>query len=223
MQHTEQQYRTFDGKYNKYAVKCNNNTVYRIVPVKNTLQLVAESLKRLFKLNRPASRVIYAEGQRYLAYNSIQNKKGKTLEDIPYPLVKDYPFDKQFNDALQSVYFFRYVIGFRTIDSNIKVWYTGTRYYPISSGETTLCRKKKSSGSGFKISPTAYDKDIVNPPKHLLVNPKIEIKKILGALTSDALYEFLDKVRDKIRECDEKYLWLVDHIERAFRQWADYD
>lgn len=220
---TEQRYRMFDGRYNRYVSNINNGIVYRIVPVKSRLQLVVESLKKLFKLNRPLSRVIYADGQRCLAFDTFQNKKNKVLEDVPYSLVKDYPFDKKFTDALQAVYFFRYIVGFRTVDANIQVWYTGKRYYPISVGESALCRSKKSNGPGFKISPTAYDKDIIKPPKHLIVNPEAEIKKILGEITNDALYEFLDKVREKIRECDESYLWMVDHMERRLRQWTEYD
>ncbi len=206
--------RRFDGTYNKYLVI--NNITYQIKPLTNKLQLLTSALKPLFGIVEREKFLVTYQGKKYIGTKALKNKKGEAIEEFPFDLMPESLMTAGFREKLRTIYFFRYLIGFRTTKISIRVSHDGEKYTPVSYSETKLAKDiNLRTGTGFKITPT---REKEKSPKYIRVDPEDEMRRILklkhGKITLNHIYDFLADVKREIIETDPSFLWLVNSIQR---------
>lgn len=211
--------RLFMGPYSQFVQ--NGLWVYRLRKYR-AIQAMAEALKPHFKLYHFRYKVELINNIRYLCYSTHRNPvTGRVFDVIPYDLVWEFNFDEQFRSELKAVYFFRFLLGFKTVHSSLEVAFDGRRYHPISAAENAFCRKPIYSMPHYKITtslPEKYDDSDV-----LWISPAIETKKILGSLTTLALHNFIDKIRNQLREIDPKYVYVANSIRETLLNLVSFE
>lgn len=206
--------RKFEGTYNKYLVI--SNITYQIKPLSNKLQLVTNALKPLFGIIEREKFLITYQGRKYIGTKALKNKRGEAIEEFPFDLMPESLVTAGFREKLRTIYFFRYLIGFRTTKLSIRVSYDEGKYSPVSYSEAKLAKDTNlRTGTGFKITPT---REKEKNPKYIRVDPEDEMRRILGLkhekITLSAIYDFLANLKHEIIETDPSFLWLVNSIQR---------
>jgi hypothetical protein len=211
--------RFFAGPYSQFVQM--GPWFYRLRKYR-TLQSVMEALKPHFKLYCTRYKIETIEGKRYLCYSAVRNSEtGKVFDVIPYNLVWQFDFDAQFEAELRAVYFFRFVMGFRTLKSSLEVVSDGRRYHPLSAVENAFCHKPVYSMPDYRISPVELDSD-EKGIRVLWISPQAEMKRILGSLSASAFHDFIGKIRNTLRDVAPKYVYLANNIRELLLELIEF-
>ena len=212
----------FDGTYNKYIVI--SNVTYQIKPVTSRIQLVADALKPLFGIDRRKKFLITYRGKKYIGTKPARRENGRIIEEIPFSTLSEDAITAGFKEKLRTIYFFRYLMGFRTTKVSIRVFYDGEKCIPLSYSEAKFSNEANiRTGTGFKITPT---REKETNPRYVRVDPEYELKKILKIkykrITLNHVYDFLASIKKEIIEVDPEFLWLVTSMQQKIMDLIDF-
>lgn len=214
----------FEGIYHKYMKIINNDKIetYRIRQCKSSLNFVCESIKYSFDIKSPRCYLLeFNRGKtikKYLGYEVYRDPKdNKIWEETPFDHYPKEKWTEKFLSQLKSIYFFRYLMGFKTTSLSLRIGYDGKEYFPISYTESIQAKGDNRSGKDFQITTTKINKDEMDAfNDKIFIDPNTELKKLCKCskprITRKDIVKFLDKLRDVIRDADPSYLWLVNTI-----------
>jgi len=115
--------------------------------------------------------------------------------------------DKNFEENLQTLLFFRYILGYDSNSTNIWVLFDGTRYYPVSHIFT------KQVISPYTLNYKITKLKVQNTKT---IDPRIQLRKILncpfGNLYRSTFEEFITNIEKTIESIDPRHLDIVPEI-----------